>query len=103
MTCSETCRHPPRRGWGGAPSAPSTAPPDRAVGERGLDDPSCLVLVHAGSLAPPAPAAASTAVTLADKPPQPPATRADLLASFGPLVIAVRWGTVALGLGLAVL
>lgn len=33
----------------------------------------------------------------------PPRPRADLLASFGPLVIAIRWATVAVGLALAAL
>jgi signal transduction histidine kinase len=33
----------------------------------------------------------------------PPPARADLLARFGPLVLAVRWGTVAVGLAIAAL
>jgi signal transduction histidine kinase len=37
-------------------------------------------------------------------PPAPPGgSRADLLASFGPLVIAIRWATIALGLAFAAL
>src|SRR5687768_343678 len=36
-------------------------------------------------------------------PPARPRARADLLASFGPLVIAIRWATVAVGLALAAL
>jgi signal transduction histidine kinase len=43
---------------------------------------------------------------LASAPPlraQPAPPRADLLASFGPLVIAIRWATVAVGLALAAL
>lgn len=42
-------------------------------------------------------------VDVRHRPLAPPAVETDLLARFGPLVIAVRWGTVALGLTLAAL
>ncbi|HEX7167530.1 MAG TPA: histidine kinase [Acidimicrobiales bacterium] len=47
--------------------------------------------ISAGTLSSPAPPAPT------------PAPRADLLASFGPLVIVIRWGTVAIGVALAAL
>jgi signal transduction histidine kinase len=50
-------------------------------------------------------ATTATSATTATAPTTPPAARprADLLASFGPLVIAIRWATVAVGLALAAL